>query len=400
VSQRGARLSAVLVAVVVAVGVGCGTRVVRPVTEPARALASAPGVTAAVLEDDGDPASLREALRWSLVWLEGQPPGRPLAFGPRTITAADLRRGLDRLLTFLADDPPPPILAARVLAEFEPLQSVGGDDGGVLFTGYYEPIVEAAERPSVEYAAPILGPPDDLIEVPLEPFDGRWRAERITGRLEGRRLVPYWTRAEIAGGRLAGRGLELAWARDPVDVFFMEIQGSGTLRLPDGREVRVGHAATNGRPYRSIGRLLIDEGQLPREAVSLPALRAWLAAHPEERTRVLHHNESYVFFRRLDGAPVGSLGVAVTPARSVATDLRLFPPGALAFVQTERPHRDVDGRLRWRPLRRFMLNQDSGGAIRGPGRADVFWGRGDDAELAAGLMKQPGSLYFLLPRAR
>jgi membrane-bound lytic murein transglycosylase A len=377
---------------------GCATRVVRPVTEPARALAPALAVTAAALEDDGDPASLREALRWSLAWLEGQPPGQPLAFGPRTVAAADVRRGLERLLVLLADDPAPSLLAARVLAEFEVLQSVGGDDGGVLFTGYYEPIVAAAERPSAEYAAPILGPPDDLIEVPLETFDPRWRAERIAGRLEGGRLVPYWTRAEIAAGRLAGRGLELAWARDPVDVFFMEIQGSGTLRLPDGREVRVGHAASNGRPYRSIGRLLIDEGQLSRDAVSLPTLRAWLRANPEERARVLAHNESYVFFRRLGGPPVGSLGVPVTPARSIATDPRLFPPGALAFVRTERPHRAADGGLTWRPLRRFVLNQDSGGAIRGPGRADVFWGRGEEAELAAGLMKQPGVLYFLLPR--
>ena len=241
--------------------------------------------------------------------------------------------------------------------------------------------------------------PEDLIEAPLEPFDPRFRGERIAGRLEGRRLVPYWTRGEIEEGRLTGRGLELAWARDPVDVFFMEIEGSGTLRLPDGRDVRVGYAAQNGRPYRSIGRLLIDEGRLAPEAVSAQAIRAWLAGHPEERARVLRHNASYVFFRRLDGAPLGSLGVPVTPERSIATDHRLFPLAALAFVRTERPVQGPGGRIEWRPLRRFVLNQDTGGAIRGPGRLDLFWGRGPAAELAAGLTRHPGTLYFLVPKA-
>jgi membrane-bound lytic murein transglycosylase A len=245
---------------------------------------------------------------------------------------------------------------------------------------------------------PIFGVPDDLIEVALETFDPRWRGERLAGRREGRRLVPYWTRAEIDAGRLDGRGLELAWARDPVDVFFLEIQGSGTLRLPDGREVRIGHAASNGRPYRAIGRLLIDEREMVPEAVSMQSLRAWLAAHPAERARVLHYNESYVFFRRLDGPPLGNLGVPVTPGRSIATDARLFPSGALAFIRAEQPVRAPDGRIDWRPLARFVLNQDTGGAIRGPGRVDLFWGRGEQAELAAGLMKQPGQLYFLVPR--
>ena len=138
----------------------------------------------------------------------------------------------------------------------------------MLVTGYYEPIVEASERPGAAYGVPILAAPEDLIEAPLEPFDARFRGERIAGRLEGRRLVPYWTRGEIEEGRLAGRGLELAWARYPVDVFFMEIEGSGTLRLPDGRDVAWCYAARNGRPYRSIGRLLIDEGRLAPEAVS------------------------------------------------------------------------------------------------------------------------------------
>jgi membrane-bound lytic murein transglycosylase A len=179
----------------------------------------------------------------------------------------------------------------------------------------------------------------------------------------------------------------------------MEVEGSGTLRFPDGREMRVGPAATNGRPYRSIGRLLIDEGRLTEDSVSMHAIRSWLQQNPAERARVLRHNQSVVFFRRLEGPPLGSLGVPLTPARSIATDARLFPPGALAYVRTERPVRLSDGRVAWGPVSRFVLNQDTGGAIRGPGRVDVFWGRGSDAELAASEMKQLGDLYFLVPKA-
>src|SRR5262249_22274399 len=153
-------------------------------------------------------------------------------------------------------------LEARLLTEFDVLRSVGRDDGTVLVTGYHEPIVDASEAPSSSYRVPVLGLPPDLV---------------------GRDGVPYWTRAEIEEGRLGDGAKILAWARDPVDVFFMEVEGSGTLRLPDGREIRVGHAATNGRPYRSIGRLLIDEGKIPAEAMSMRALRAWLLANPQER---------------------------------------------------------------------------------------------------------------------
>jgi membrane-bound lytic murein transglycosylase A len=378
----------------------CAAPRVSPVSEPAGALRPAGRLGRAALRDDGDRPSLAAAVRQSLVWLEREPPERVFVAGPRTVTAREQARGLERLLEILARTEGPDALAAAVVDEFEALESVGGQDGGVLVTGYYEPVVDAAPAPSDQYRVPVLGRPPDLVEVSLEAFDPRWRGERVAGRVEGRRLVPYWRRAEIDAGRLDGRGLELAWARDPVDVFFMEIQGSGVLRFPDGAEMRVGYAGSNGRPYRANGRLLVDEGRFDRAAMSMQAIRGWLRDHPEERTRVLQANESYVFFRPLDGPPVGHIGVPLTPVRSIATDARLFPPGALAFLRTERPVRQADGSLRWEPMARFVLNQDTGGAIRGPGRVDLFWGRGDDAEMAAGLMKQPGSLYFLVPRPR
>jgi membrane-bound lytic murein transglycosylase A len=330
------------------------------------------------LLDDGDADSLRSAIAQSLAWLDRQPQNRSLSFGSRRVTVAEYAGGLRRLVMQLANDPPAEVIEERVLAEFDVLASVGRLDGAVLLTGYHEPVIEVSERQRPEYPIPVLGLPAN--------FTGGWKYPR------------YLSRAEIEAGRLGAAARPLAWARDPVDVFFMEVEGSGTLRFPDGREIRVGPAATNGHPYRSIGRLLIDEGRLTEESVSMQAIRAWLAENPAERGRILRHNQSVVFFRQLTGPPLGSLGVPLTPARSIATDARVFPPAALAFVRTERPRRLPDGRVGWSPVSRFVLNQDTGGAIRGPGRVDVFWGRGAEAELAASEMRQLGDLYFLVPK--
>lgn len=397
IARRRALVGAVALAGSLGLGGGCAAWRAPAVVEPATALR--PARSAPALRDDADSDSLRAAVTQSLAWLGAQPAEQVFVAGPRRVTVAEQTRALQGLLDFLAQAPSPERLTAHVQETFDVLEAAGGPDGRMLVTGYYEPVVAADERPSAEYGVPILSVPDDLVEVRLEAFDPRFRGERVFGRVEGRRLVPYWRRAEIDAGRLAGRGLEIAWARDPVDVFFMEIQGSGTLRFPDGRERRVGYAGANGRTYRAIGRLLIDEGQIPREAMSMQAIREWLRAHPEERQRVLEHNESYVFFRPLSGPPEGSLGRPLTPGRSVATDARLFPPGVLGFLETERPELAPDGTTRWIPLTRFVLNQDTGGAIRGAGRVDFFWGRGEAAAFAAGVMRQPGRFYVLVPRA-
>ncbi|WP_225410086.1 murein transglycosylase A [Stigmatella hybrida] len=375
----------------------CSRAARAPITRPEEALV--PLSRPLELSDDGDAESLRTAISQSLTWLRAQPAGKGFIFGPRTVTAGEMRDALERLSARVTPGLTPAELTRRVLEDFEWMEAAGGEDGTVLFTGYYEPLIDASLSPTGEYATPIHGPPGDLLEISLEPFAERFKAERLFGRLDGRRVVPYWTRSEIRGGKLGNQKLELAWAKDPVALFFLEVQGSGILRLPDGTERRVGYAASNGRPYRSIGALLIQEGAIPRETMSMQALRGWLALNPAQCHRVLDHNESYVFFRFLEGASVGSLGRPVTPGRSIATDARLFPRGALAYIRTERPVATADGQVAWQPLSRFVLNQDTGGAIRGAGRVDVFWGRGADAELAAGLMKQKGRLLFLVPRA-
>jgi len=324
------------------------------------------------LLDAGDTASLREAIVQSLAWLARKPLGATLDYGTRKVTVGDQMRALERLLAFLVDDPAPDAVEALVLEEFDVVKSIGRGDGTMLVTGYHEPIVDASLTRSAEYRVPILTAPS---------------GPRVT-----------LTRAEIESGRLGSSTRALAWARNPIDVFFMEVEGSGTLRLPDGDEIRVGYAGSNGRPYRSIARLLIDEGHIDRDVMSMRVLREWLEANPHQLARVLHHNQSYVFFARRSGPPVGSLGVPLTPGRSIATDPNVFPQGSLGFLLTQRPRRADGGEITWAPVSRFVLSQDVGGVIRGPGRVDVFWGRGPDAELAASEMKQDGELYVLVPK--
>lgn len=351
------------------------------------------------LVDDGDWASLRLALDRNRGWLARQPSDRRFTFGPRQVGAAEMLAALDRLTGWLAEEPSPAALAQRLDSAFEAMVDVADGSARMLVTGYYEPEIAASLRRTAEHGVPIYGPPPDLFRIELGELGDEWEGRSVTGLLRGNRLIPYPDRREIRQrGPLRGR--EIAWARDPVDLFFVEIQGSGTLRLPDGGEVRIGYAGSNGRQYRSIGRLLIDEGKIERDRMSMQALRRYLRDHPEEIERVLDYNESQVFFRRLDGPPLGNLGIPVTPGRSLAVDQSLLPPGGLGFLLTDVPGIGEDGTtIAERPLRRFVLTQDTGGAIRGAERADFFWGRGDEAALRAGLMKQPGRLYFLVPRS-
>lgn len=352
------------------------------------------------LVDDGERESLRLALERNRGYLRRLPAERNLVFGPRTASAGELREAYDRFAGYLKEDRTPESLAAQVAYAFDVYKSVGGTGGEMLVTGYYVPKIAASLRRSAEYNVPIYGPPGDVFRIDLSDFSERFKGVKIAGRLVGNRLLPYPDRREIREtGKLRGR--EIAWARDPVDVFFLEIQGSGILQLPNGREIRVGYAGANGREYRAVGRLLIERGLIEREKVSMQSIRRYLAEHPEEVQDILDYNESTVFFRRLESEALGSLGVPVTGGRSIATDHSLFPRGALGFLVSEVPAMAEDGTtVAAGPLRRYVLNQDTGGAIRGAGRVDFFWGRGDEAAERAGWMKQPGQLYFLLPKVR
>jgi membrane-bound lytic murein transglycosylase A len=285
--------------------------------------------------------------------------------------------------------------AARAFFEmqFRPFALSNNDRREGLFTGYYEPELRGSLTRSARFPVPLYARPDDLVTVDLGAFRDELRGQRIAGRVENGTLRPYEPRARIVEGALGNRGRPLVWVDDATEAFFLEVQGSGRVVLEDGRVLRVGFAAQNGHPYVPIGRVLVERGALPREGVSMQSIKAWLAANPGEAAAIRNANPSYVFFRTLDGdGPLGSEGVALTPGRSLAVDRSFLPMGVPVFLDADDP---LDPRAR---VARLMMAQDTGGAIRGPVRGDVFWGAGRDAEERAGRMRSTGRAWLLLPR--
>lgn len=353
----------------------------------------------AIVSDDLDVESLRAAIRHSVAYLQKLPPDRVVGVEPRRLTAEAVLASLLGFEGLLDHWACAPCLAREFSARFELVPSSPDPQSAeVLFTGYYQPVLEGSLAPTEEYRYPLYAKPADLISAEQVTLLPEKNVERITGRAEKEDFIPYYSRREIDElGLLRERGLEIAWLKDPVDLFFLHIQGSGIVRLPDGNEISVGYAAQNGRPYRSIGRLLIDNGKIPEEEMSMQRLRRYLAENPQERNEIFAYNESYVFFRIVENGPLGSLDVPVTAGRSIATDARLFPKGAPALIQTQLPVIGAAGELTgWRPVTRFVLNQDTGGAIRGLQRADVYFGAGAQAAALAGYMNRQGKLYFLI----
>ena len=272
-------------------------------------------------------------------------------------------------------------------------RSVGDGRGEVLFTGYYLPELRGSLTRAGPFQVPLHRAPDDLVVVRAKDFPQM--GDDVIGRVEKGLLVPYPTRAEVARGALDGKRADLCYVDSAVDAFFLEIQGSGVVRFQDGTSRVVTFAGKNGHRYAAVGAELIRRGALRREEVSMQSIRAWLEANPAAREEVLATNPSYVFFRYAEAA-TGALGVPVTPDRTIAADARVFPKGGLAFLETSRPVDATTGAMR--PFSRFVLDQDAGGAIRTSARVDVFFGSGPYAENAAGRMKQPGRLYYLLLR--
>jgi membrane-bound lytic murein transglycosylase A len=352
-----------------------------------------------VLSDDLDPQSLREALRHSLVYLQKLPPDRVVGEEPRRFTVKQVSDSLVAFEKLLELWSCRECFAREIEARFDLLPSSSDAQvAEVLFTGYYQPVIDGSLSPTEKFRFPIYSKPADLITAERVTLEPKARVERIVGRARGEQFLPYYSRREIdEGNMLRGQGLEIAWVENPIDVFFLHIQGSGLIRLSDGRQLTVGYAAQNGWPYRSIGRLLIDNGKISKEDMSMQRLRRYLTENPRERDEIFAYNESYVFFRVLESGPLGNLEVPVTAGRSIATDARLFPKGALAWIQTEVPVIDSTDRLTgWRPIARFVLNQDTGGAIRGLQRADLYFGTGEEPAGLAGYMNRPGKIFFLM----
>jgi membrane-bound lytic murein transglycosylase A len=312
------------------------------------------------------------------------------AIGPPTLnmTAASWRRACAA-----ARSTPMTDAAARdfFTANFTPYLAGNRADTTGLFTGYYEPLLHGARHAGARYRTPILARPPDLVMVDLGRFRPAWRGERVAGRVVSGNLLPYPTRAEIEHGALDANRLALFWVDDPIAAFFLQVQGSGRIELPDGTQTRLAYDGQNGQPYVALGKVLVARGALSLDNVSLPSIRAWLTAHPEQAAALMDENPSYVFFREVHGdGPTGSEGVVLTPGRSLAIDPRFIPLGAPIYLALESGA--------GAPLHRLMVTQDTGGAITGPVRGDVFWGFGPEAEARAGAMRASGRYYLLLPK--
>ncbi|NVL92430.1 MAG: MltA domain-containing protein [Desulfobacterales bacterium] len=390
-------LSAVLILLITG---GCYPLIKKEVREPAKALKRVPYFWPR-FQDDMDKDSLALAVERSLQYLNRLEDRTVLTYGPDKFPVEHVRSSLRTFLLMIKQNSDVNELNRELRKKFL-LYKAAGRRGNkkVLFTGYFEPILDGALEPDSVHRYPIYRMPDDLLKVDLGLFRPQFSGERIIARIDGQRAVPYYTRKDIVEGKvLEGKMLEIAWLQDPLDIAILQIQGSGIIRLPDGKTIRVGYSASNGHPYRSIGRHMIDKGYIEDHEVSLQGIRAYLEDHPDLKEEVLNYNPSYVFFRLLDDGPLGNIGVPLTPGRSLALDDRLFPKGALVYACCQKPTVEKDGDIvGWTPFCRFLLNQDTGGVIKGAGRADIFWGSDPYAELAAGHLKHEGELYFLVRR--
>jgi membrane-bound lytic murein transglycosylase A len=367
----------------------CAQKPVAPVAVPAPQPAPAPAPVSAVHQAVGwsavdgwsedDPAAAWPALRLSCGALQRRPQWQPVCEAARA----------------LGDQPGRARARAFFEQHFQPwrLANPDGEEEG-LVTGYYEPLIQGSLSRSGRYAWPIHGVPKDMLTIELGDVYPELKSLRLRGRVVGNKVLPYWSRAELEQMQDRLPAPTLMWAADPIELFFLQVQGSGRVQLPDGRLVRIGYADQNGHPYQSIGRWLVAQGELSLDQASMQGIRQWAENNPQRLHELLNANPSYVFFRQLpssDGGPVGALGVPLSAGRSIAVDPRFVPLGAPVFLATSEPQSD-------RPLNRLVLAQDTGGAIKGAVRADFFWGFGHDAGQLAGRMKQPGRMWLMLPK--
>ncbi len=382
--------------------------VVPPIVSPppiswTAANALQPAAVIPALRDDEPAQTLINAVNLSLEKFAAMDPAAVLRFGAESVS---VERMMDSLKDFRAK------LAEMGLNQefFNYLRQnyvfYSSTAPQVVFTGYYEPLLRGSLLKSPQFPYPLYGRPGDLVSVDLKQFyfykeQNYNLPNQIKGRVDANnRLVPYYSREEIDfKSILSGRGLELVWIDSLVDIFFLHIQGSGIVQLEDGTRIFVGYADQNGHPFRSTGRYLLEKQLVDRSQLSLQGMKSFLKKHPEVIPETLTANPSYIFFQINRQSATGTFGARLTPWRSIASDQRLFPLGALAFIECEKPVFDPQNRVSgWEKFGRFVLNQDTGGAIVGADRVDLFTGHGEFSERVAGNMKQKGSVYFLLKK--
>ncbi|WP_085587345.1 murein transglycosylase A [Thalassospira sp. MCCC 1A01428] len=314
---------------------------------------------------------------------------------PRVGTVAQWRPACETALEINAQTVRSEDLRVFFQTAFKPWRAGNNNDPVGLFTGYYEPELRGSLTRHDQFQIPLYLKPDDMVDIDLGAFRTDLKGQKVVGRVTGKKVVPYYNRTDIEAGALADRGLELVWVDDAVDAFFLQIQGSGRVVLDDGNILKVGYAATNGQAYFAIGRELIKRGALTPKTVSLQTIRQWLHDNPDQADDVMNLNASYVFFRQLpgdpDAGPIGAQGVPLETERSLAVDRRFHAMGVPIWLET-RDAMNAD-----RKFHQLMIAQDTGGAIRGPVRGDIFFGPGEKAALHAGHMNRQGQTYLLLP---
>jgi membrane-bound lytic murein transglycosylase A len=346
--------------------------------------------------DDMDFDSLINCAKHQIAYLERQEPGKNISFADDLYDNRWLLLSAKELLSQLLHNPGREELN-RFLKENYIVYQAGGRTGkgfrNMLVTGYYEPVFSGSLTRKSPFLTPIYAPPKSLVSLRDN------KKTRIGRYSRDGRFVNYWSRAEIENNNLL-KGYELAFLSDPFDAFLLHVQGSGRIRLPDNSVRSVRFAGSNGLDYRSIGKLLVDEKIMPLEEVNIPAIRKYLQEHPEQQQRILHHNPRFIFFTWSDTlSPKGSSGEELTPGRSIALDTSALPGGTIGYLVSRRPVLDADNAIRgWKPLSRLVFPQDSGAAIKGTGRVDIFWGNGHYAEVAANHMKEDGQLFFLVKK--
>jgi membrane-bound lytic murein transglycosylase A len=371
-SKFNLNYSTIIVAIIVITSMvfGCAPTVKKPTKE--NVMSPVSFWSFPDFSDDMFYNGLEHSILKSLSYLHKIPADREFVFGQDRYNTEHMIQSLEQFLDFIQTQPSTKDLNEFIQSNYRVYRSVGRDGRGeVLYTGYYEPHLRGSLMRGGKYQFPIYTRPQDLITIDLSLFNEKYTGKKIIGRYTEQTVVPYYERSEIdTEGALEGRAEVLAWVEYPVDIFFLQIQGSGKVYLDNGEVINVHYQQK---------------------------IREYLHNHPEEIDAVFNYNPSYVFFKIEPDGPLGNINVKLTPGRSIALDWRIFPPAALAFIQTEKPVIDSAGQIHsWRPFTRFALNQDTGGAIRGPGRADLFWGNGPYAEIAAGHLKHTGELYFLV----
>lgn len=385
---------------------GCARNPIKEASEAMRPLKEPPEI-----EDDLGLERMGVPLAAHIEHLKAVPVAE-LQFGPTKVSKGDYILALEALRRSIESDPHGTRFYDSIKADFQFYEIYGKKKWGEVFlTSYYEPILEGSRKKTKRFSQPLYGRPKDMVLLRMGEFaknfpdtvQGFMKTLKVRGRLVEREgnfseVVPFYDRENIVKRPLLNAPI-LAWV-DPIDSFFVQIQGSGTVRFQDGKEKYLGYSAQNGHPYVAIGKYLFDV--IPREEMSLQTITKYLRTLPDvEIQKILNKNPSYVFFEEREGGAVGSFGVEVVPGRTIATDYSFFPKGALAFLDFEKPVFETPESIKpqsWKKVTRFVLDQDTGGAIKGPYRLDLFWGRGPVAEQSAGVIKNWGKLYYLVPK--